>query len=248
MSKFSDKNKIFIGGIPRDAKEEDFRALFAPFGDLTDCVIIKDKFTGESRGFGFVSYTDESSVDKVLAQPIELNGKKLDCKSATPRPSERERGRSDRRGGRRDERDRRGGRGDRERDGRPPRRRGRYDPYDDYYYDDDYDRPRGYRTYDVEDGYGGAGRRDRYDEYGPRGGGYSAPPPPPPPKAGGYDYRTPTSPVPPPVSASGSYPGSYGAYSSNAYGGAYSGYSAPAPATGTYAASWQTPPAGYYGR
>jgi len=253
---FSDKNKIFIGGVPRDAKEEDFKALFAPFGDLTDCVIIKDKFTGESRGFGFVSYTDDAAVDKVLAQPIELNGKKLDCKSATPRPSDRDRGGRDRRGRRGDERDRRGPSGrDRDRDGRgPPRRRPRYDPYDDYYYEDDYDRPRGgggYRTYDVEDGYGGGGRRGpssyREDRGGGYGGGpYSAPPPPPPPKSGAYDYRASAA----PPSATPVSGGAYGAYSSTAAYGAYGGFGNPAPATGSYTSSWQSPPpaSGYYGR
>jgi len=238
MSKFSDKNKIFIGGIPRDVKEEDFRALFAPFGELTDCVIIKDKYTGESRGFGFVSYSDDSSVDKVLAQTLELGGRKLDCKSATPRPADSGKTARERRR-RAEERERRGGPG-RDRS----RRRPRYDPYDYYGYEDEYDRPRGgYRTYDLEDGYGA--RRGGYRGYedgrggtGASGGGfpYSTPPPPPPTKTG-TTFPVPTTPV-----TGGAFGGAYG----GAYGGlgAFSGVPGYTAAYSGYGTVGQTYPTG----
>jgi len=208
-SKYPDRNKVFVGGVPRDASEDAFRSLFVKFGELTDCVIMKDKHTNESRGFGFVSYTTPEAVEKVLAQSHELNGKKLDCKSATPRPDKR--GGGDRGGGRRG-----GRRGER---GPPPRRGGggrRFDPYEDRGFRggpdyDDYER-RGPRR--------GGGYRDAPDDYGyaPRRGEFGGPPPPPPPR-GGYGYES------APTSGYSKAPTGYDSYSqSNGYGqGGYSG-------------------------
>ncbi len=54
-----------------------FKKYFEQFGDLEEAIIMRQK-NGESRGFGFVSYKDRASVDKVLAeQNLELDGRRV---------------------------------------------------------------------------------------------------------------------------------------------------------------------------
>lgn len=64
--------KIYVGNLSRDATEEELRELFAQFGEVTSVNIIKDKFSGESKGFGFVEMP--SSGEAQAAMPA-LNGK-----------------------------------------------------------------------------------------------------------------------------------------------------------------------------
>lgn len=46
--------KLFIGGVSFSTNDEDFFKYFAKYGELEDCVLIREKDTGQSRGFGFV--------------------------------------------------------------------------------------------------------------------------------------------------------------------------------------------------
>jgi len=227
--KSDDRNKIFIGGVPRETSEEQFTAIFAKFGELTDSVIIKDR-DGQPRGFGFVSYKEATSVDAVLAESLELNGRKLDCKPATPRPGE---------GGPRPPRRRGGGR-DRERDRgygreRRERRGARFDPRERDY---GRDRPPRYRDdYYRDDHY-----RDEYyrDEYYGEYDRYRSPPPPPPPR-GAYEEKRTTGFSSHPQSTA--YPSTTG-YSSYPQSSTYttSGYSS-YPQASTYGSSYTTTPA-----
>lgn len=50
--------KIFAGGLNWNTTDEDFRAFFEKFGDIEECSIMKDRMTGQSRGFGFVVYAN----------------------------------------------------------------------------------------------------------------------------------------------------------------------------------------------
>jgi RNA recognition motif-containing protein len=78
--------KIFVGGISWDTTDAGFTSFFSRFGEIKDAIIMRDKSTGGSRGFGFVTFADSSSVDKVLAdEDLELDGRKVDCKIAIPR-------------------------------------------------------------------------------------------------------------------------------------------------------------------
>lgn len=65
---------IFVGNLSRAVKEEDLRPLFEPFGKIMAVNIIKDKFSGESKGFGFV---DMSKTSEGKAAIEALNGKEL---------------------------------------------------------------------------------------------------------------------------------------------------------------------------
>merc|ERR1719197_411682 len=82
--------KIFVGAIAQGTSEEEFTQYFQKYGEITDSVIMIDKHTGRSRGFGFVTFAEASSVSSVLEHnEHELNGKRLDCKKATPREATR---------------------------------------------------------------------------------------------------------------------------------------------------------------
>jgi len=78
--------KLFVGGLSRTTTDESFRSYFETYGALKGCVLMKDHHQGSrSRGFGFVTYEDPTSVAKVLkARPHTLDGKQIDPKPCTP--------------------------------------------------------------------------------------------------------------------------------------------------------------------
>ena len=63
---------LYVGNLNYDMSEEDLRTAFAEHGDVTSAKIITDKFTGRSRGFGFV---EMGSDDAGKAAMENLNGK-----------------------------------------------------------------------------------------------------------------------------------------------------------------------------
>lgn len=78
--------KLFVGGLSWQTSSDKLREYFSMFGSVTDVLIMKDPVTARSRGFGFITFSDPTSVDKVLKVPIHtLDGKKIDPKHATPK-------------------------------------------------------------------------------------------------------------------------------------------------------------------
>jgi RNA recognition motif-containing protein len=69
---------IYVGNLSTETVEEDLRTAFESFGEVSTVNIIKDKFSGESRGFGFVGM---SSKDEAVAAISGLNGKELKGKT-----------------------------------------------------------------------------------------------------------------------------------------------------------------------
>jgi RNA recognition motif-containing protein len=66
--------KIYVGNLPYEVTEEELRQEFGTFGEVTSVNIIKDKYTGRPRGFGFVEMTKVSEGQAAIAG---LNGKAL---------------------------------------------------------------------------------------------------------------------------------------------------------------------------
>ena len=66
--------KLFVGNIDWNSSEDDLQSMFSPYGEIEEVVIIKDKYTNRSKGFGFITFSDEGDADKAVA---ELNGYKL---------------------------------------------------------------------------------------------------------------------------------------------------------------------------
>ncbi|VDM32646.1 unnamed protein product [Hydatigera taeniaeformis] len=80
-----DVRKLFVGGLNWETTSEDLQSYFSQWGNVTRCIIKIDRFTGNSRGFGFVTFENEDSVNKVLSVPEhKLMGKRIDPKRAKP--------------------------------------------------------------------------------------------------------------------------------------------------------------------
>ncbi|XP_021342668.1 heterogeneous nuclear ribonucleoprotein A3 homolog 2-like isoform X2 [Mizuhopecten yessoensis] len=78
--------KIFIGGLSYETTEEGLKEHFGKWGEITDCVVMKDPNTKRSRGFGFITYKYASEVD--LSQenrPHKINTRDVETKRAMPR-------------------------------------------------------------------------------------------------------------------------------------------------------------------
>jgi len=82
---------IYVGNLSRDVTEEDLRQTFEAFGKVESATIIKDKFSGESRGFGFVEMPTKAEAESALTglNGKELKGRPLKVNEARPRPEGR---------------------------------------------------------------------------------------------------------------------------------------------------------------
>ncbi|XP_059662369.1 heterogeneous nuclear ribonucleoprotein 1-like [Cornus florida] len=79
--------KIFIGGLAKDTTYATFSKHFGKYGEITDSVIMKDRYTGQPRGFGFITYAEPSVVDKVIEDTHVINGKQVEIKRTIPKGS-----------------------------------------------------------------------------------------------------------------------------------------------------------------
>jgi cold-inducible RNA-binding protein len=67
--------KLFVGSLSWDTNDEGLNAAFSPFGEISEAIVISDRYTGRSRGFGFVTFEDDEAADKAIEA---LNGTELD--------------------------------------------------------------------------------------------------------------------------------------------------------------------------
>ncbi|KAI9321753.1 hypothetical protein BX666DRAFT_1905291 [Dichotomocladium elegans] len=80
-----DEGKMFIGGLNWDTTDETLKQYFTQFGEVLDCVVMRDPATGRSRGFGFLTMADPAAIDTIVSQDHYLDGKRIDPKRAIPR-------------------------------------------------------------------------------------------------------------------------------------------------------------------
>ena len=73
-------SKIYVGGLPYSATEQQLSDLFSPHGSVQSARVITDKFTGQSRGFGFVEMGSEDEAKKAISA---LNGTQMDGRTLT---------------------------------------------------------------------------------------------------------------------------------------------------------------------
>lgn len=93
---------IYVGNLAYEVTDEDLQQAFAAYGQVTSAKVITDKFSGKSRGFGFVEMAADAEAREAISKVngTDLKGRTLNVNEARPRPS-----------GRRDDRGPRGGEG-----------------------------------------------------------------------------------------------------------------------------------------
>lgn len=82
---------IYVGNLSSQAAESDLRQSFEKFGEVTSVSIIKDKFSGEAKGFGFVEMPTKEHAQAAIAglNGQELKGRTLNVNEARPRTDNR---------------------------------------------------------------------------------------------------------------------------------------------------------------
>ncbi len=92
---------IYVGNLSFNVTEQDLRQAFEPFGKIASINLITDKYSGQSKGFGFVEMPEESEA-KAAIQGLngkEVKGRAINVNEARPRTEGGSRGGMNRRGG-----------------------------------------------------------------------------------------------------------------------------------------------------
>ena len=78
---------IYVSNLGFNVKDEDLKEFFTPYGEVTSAKIISDKFTGQSRGFGFVEMSDDEAAKKAIAEldQASVEGRSIKVMEARPK-------------------------------------------------------------------------------------------------------------------------------------------------------------------
>ena len=79
---------IFIGSLPYSTKESDLEQLFTPYGTVESVKIISDKYSGRSKGFGFVEMPDANAAHKAIEalNEMDFGGRTIVVNEAKAKP------------------------------------------------------------------------------------------------------------------------------------------------------------------
>ncbi len=85
---------IYVGNLSSDVTDEAIRGAFESFGEVTSAKVIKDKYNGQSRGFGFVEMPAQSQAQTAIRSlnGRALEGKEMSVSEARPRTGDRRSG------------------------------------------------------------------------------------------------------------------------------------------------------------
>ena len=90
--------KIYVGNLPFGVGSEKLKELFSSYGEIEEATVISDKFSGRSKGFGFVTFPNDAEAKKAIEamNEKEIEGRALKVNEAKPmedRPPRRDEGR-----------------------------------------------------------------------------------------------------------------------------------------------------------
>jgi RNA recognition motif-containing protein len=94
---------IYVGNLPFEATDDDLQQLFGTYGEVTTANVIKDRFSGESRGFGFVEMPARKDAEAAIAalNGTDFKGRTITVNEAKPKAPKAGGGGGGREGGRR---------------------------------------------------------------------------------------------------------------------------------------------------
>ena len=78
---------IYVSNLSFNVQDEDLREFFTPYGEVTSAKVINDKFTGRSKGFGFVEMSDDAAAQKAIAElnQAAVDGRNINVMEARPK-------------------------------------------------------------------------------------------------------------------------------------------------------------------
>ena len=79
--------RIYVGGLPYSTTDQDLEKMFADSGTVNSATVISDRYTGQSKGFGFVEMDDEAAANAAIKKldGTTLDGRTLTVNEAKPR-------------------------------------------------------------------------------------------------------------------------------------------------------------------
>lgn len=82
----ANENKVYVGNLPFSTGFQELKELFSQCGEVSDATVIVNKFTGRSKGFGFVTFTSKEAAEKAISEmnEKEINGRKISVNLARP--------------------------------------------------------------------------------------------------------------------------------------------------------------------
>ena len=91
------EKRLFVGNLPYSVSDEDLEASFADHGTVVSAVVIRDRDSGRSRGFGFVEMESEEMAEAAVQamDGSEIDGRRLRVNEAQPKSESRQQRRSD---------------------------------------------------------------------------------------------------------------------------------------------------------
>ena len=85
--------KIYVGNLPFSVDDDKLKEVFETYGEIEEVTVIKDKFSGRSKGFGFVTFKDDGDAKKAISEmnDKEVEGRRLKVNEAKPMDPDRPR-------------------------------------------------------------------------------------------------------------------------------------------------------------
>lgn len=85
--------KVYVGNLPYSVDGEKLKEMFSSYGEIEESTVIQDKFSGRSKGFGFVTFKDDEAAKKAISEmnDKEIEGRQIKVNEAKPMDPDRPR-------------------------------------------------------------------------------------------------------------------------------------------------------------